>query len=191
MENQFKRMQFLAGIVTESIINEEQEPDFSGLSQITPFIKAELEKDQPVDEIAGLTVAAFILALPGIINGAARVIKAIKDKAPPRFNLSKNNNQSHLDYIIKFTGKMDNYLDGPFKSVLTPFIKDSIKRDKVAKFLKAITLIIMSMGTDITKSPDIMAIGKELTPSWTDIVSSPNLASLITKAKTIIPQLLT
>ena len=175
MENQFKRMQFLAGIVTESIINEESEPDFSGLSQVNNIIDAELKKDQPVDEIVGLTVAAFILALPGIINGIARIIKAIKDKAPPRFNLSKNDNQSHLDYIIKFTGKIDGYLDGPFKSILTPFL----------------TLIIMSMGTDITKSPDIMAIGKELTPSWTDIVSSPNLASLITKAKTIIPQLLT
>jgi hypothetical protein len=190
MENQFKRMQFLAGIVTESMINEEQEPDFSGLSQMDDIIKAELEKDQPVDEIIGLTVAAFVLALPGIINGAARVIKSIKDKAPPRFNLSKNDNQSHLDYIIKFTGKMDGYLDSPFKSILTPFIKDSTKRDKVAKLLKAITLIIMSMGTDITKSPDIMAIGKDLTPNWADIVSSPNLATLITKAKTIIPKIL-
>ena len=191
MENQFKRMQFLAGIVTESIINEDPEPDFSGLSQVDDIIYAELKKEQPVDEILGLTAVAFALAIPGIINGVARIIKAIKDKAPPRFNLSKNDNQSHLDYIIKFTGKMDDYLDGPFKSILTPFIKDSIKRDKVAKFLKALTLIIMSMGTDITKSPDIMAIGKELTPSWTDIVSIPNLESLITKAKTIIPQLLT
>jgi hypothetical protein len=85
---------------------------------------------------------------------------------------------------------MDSYLDSPFKLMLTPFIKDPIKRDKVAKFLKAIALIIMSMGTDITKSPDIMAIGKELTPNWTDIVSSPNLATLITKTKTIIPKLL-
>jgi len=191
MENQFKRMQFLAGIITENIINEEQEPDFSGLSQIDDLVNVELQKDQPVDEIVGLTAVAFALALPGIINGIARIIKAIKDKAPPRFNLSKNDNQSHLDYIIKFTGKMDGYLDGPFKLVLTPFIKDSIKRDKVAKFLKAITLIIMSIGTDITKSPDIMAIGKQLTPSWTDIVSNPNIASLITKAKIIIPKLLT
>jgi hypothetical protein len=191
MENQFKRMQFLAGIITENIINEEQEPDFSGLSQIDDLVNVELQKDQPVDEIVGLTAVAFALALPGIINGIARIIKSIKDKAPPRFNLSKNDNQSHLDYIIKFTGKMDGYLDGPFKLVLTPFIKDSIKRDKVAKFLKAITLIIMSIGTDITKSPDIMAIGKQLTPSWTDIVSNPNIASLITKAKIIIPKLLT
>jgi hypothetical protein len=194
VNEEFKRMQFLAGIVTENIINEEQEPDFSGLSQVDDIIDAELKKEQPVDEILGLTAltaAAFALAIPGIINGVARIIKAIKDKAPPRFNLSKNDNQSHLDYIIKFTGKMDDYLDGPFKLILTPFIKDSIKRDKVAKFLKAITLIIMSIGTDITKSPDIMAIGKQLTPNWIDIASNPNIASLITKAKTIIPQLLT
>ena len=195
LSEEFCRMQKLAGIITENNIYEEQEPDFSGLSQIDDLIGTELEKaeeEQPVTEIIGLTTAAFILAIPGIINGAARIIKAIKDKAPPSFNLSKpGNDNSKLTYIIKFTDKIDGYLDGPFKLILTPFIKDSIKRDKVAKFLKAITLMVMSMGVDITKSPDIMAIGKELTPNFTDIATSPNIATLITKAKTIIPKLLT
>jgi hypothetical protein len=36
-----------------------------------------------------------------------------------------------------------------------------------------------------------MAIGKELTPNFTDIATSHNIATLITKAKTIIPKLLT
>lgn len=195
LSEEFLRMQILAGIISENNIYEDQEPDFSGLSQIDDLISNEIEKieeEQPVNEIIGLTAVTLALAIPGIINGAARVIKSIKDKAPPRFNLSKpTDNKSNLDYIIKFTDKMDGYLDGPFKLMLTPFIKDSVKRDKVAKFLKAITLMIMSMGIDITKSPDIIAIGKELTPNFMDIATSPNLATLITKAKTIIPKLLT
>jgi hypothetical protein len=194
LSKEFLRMQKLAGIITENNIHEEQEPDFSDLSKIDDLIGDELEKteEQPVNEIVGLTTAAFVLAIPGIINGVAKIIKAIKDKAPPRFNLSKpEDDKSHLAYIIKFTDKIDDYLDSPFKLMLTPFIKDSTKRDKVAKFLKAITLMIMSLGTDITKSPDLMAIGKELTPFWTDIVTSPNIATLITKTKTIIPKLLT
>jgi hypothetical protein len=193
LNKEFKRMQLLAGIISENNISNE-EPDFSELSRIDDLIGNELEKvneEQSVNEIVGLTTAAFVLAIPGIINGTAKIIKAIKDKAPPKFNLSKpGNDKSHLAYIIKFTDKIDDYLDGPFKSVLTPFIKDPIKRDKVAKFLKAITLIIMSFNIDITKSSDIMAIGKELTPNWGDIVASPNTAALITKAKTIIPKIL-
>lgn len=194
LNEEFRRMQKLAGIVAENNIYEEQEPDFSDLSKIDDLIGDELEKaekEQPVTEIVGLTTAAFVLAIPGIAHNIAKIIKAIKDKAPPRFNLSKpEDNKSHLDYIIKFTGKIDGYLDGPFKLMLNPFIKDSTKRDKVAKFLKAITLMIMSFGIDITKSPDIMAMGKELTPDWMDIVTSPNIDQLIIKAKIIIEKLL-
>ena len=49
VNEEFKRMQFLAGIVTENIINEEQEPDFSGLSQVDDIIDAELKKEDIKD----------------------------------------------------------------------------------------------------------------------------------------------
>jgi len=194
VENEFKRMQFLAGIITENNLYEEElSIDFSGLSQIDDLINNELskaEKEQPVTEIIGLTTAAFILAIPGIINGIFRIIKSIKDKSP---SSNSDNDQSLINFIIKFTEKMDGYLDTPFRLVLTPFIKDQVKRDRVAKFLKAITLLIMSMGIDITKSPKIMSIGKQLTSDWTNLVSNPldlDLATIITKTKEIIPKLL-
>lgn len=194
MENEFKRMQFLAGIITENNLYEEELPiDFSGLSQIDDLINNELskaEKEQPVTEIIGLTTAAFILAIPGIINGIFRIIKSIKDKSTAS---NSDNDQSLINFIIKFTEKIDGYLDTPFRLVLTPFIKDPVKRDRVAKFLKAITLLIMSMGIDITKSPKIMSIGKQLTSDWTNLVSNPldlDLATIITKTKEIIPKLL-
>ncbi len=187
-------MQFLAGIITENNLYEEEPSiDFSGLSQIDDLIDNELskaEKEQPVTEIVGLTTAAFILAIPGIINGIFRIIKSIKDKST---SSNSDNDQSLINFIIKFTEKMDGYLDTPFRLVLTPFIKDQVKRDRVAKFLKAITLLIMSMGIDITKSPKIMSIGKQLTSDWTNLVSNPldlDLATIITKTKKIIPKLL-
>jgi hypothetical protein len=194
MKNEFKRMQFLAGIITENNLYEEEPSiDFLGLSQIDDLINNELskaEKEQPVTEIIGLTTAAFILAIPGIINGIFRIIKSIKDKSTAS---NSDNDQSLINFIIKFTEKMDGYLDTPFRLVLTPFIKDQVKRDRVAKFLKAITLLIMSMGIDITKSPKIMSIGKQLTSDWTNLVSNPldlDLATIITKTKEIIPKLL-
>jgi hypothetical protein len=200
MEKEFKRMQFLAGLVKENIIYEE-ETNFSDLSNLDDIIKQELEKaeeQQPVDEIIGLSTAALILAIPGMINGFTKIIKAIKSKAPAKFNLNKkDDNKSHLDFIIDFTGKIDSYLDTPFKTVLTPFIRDKIKRDKVANFLKAIVLLIMSSGIDISKSPEIMNIGKELASNVFDfkqlaqeMFTNPNIATLITKAKEIIPKLI-
>ena len=189
-------MQFLAGIIKENTLYEEQEPDFSALAQIYYIVGDELEKaqkEEPINEILGLTAAAFLLALPGIINGVFRIIKAIKAKAPSRFNLSKpGDNQSHIDYIIAFTDKMDDILDTPFRIMLTPFIKDSTKRDKVAKFIKAIALLIMALGTDISKSPTIMNVGEELIGDVFNQVSrSKTLEDLIKNAKTIIPKLLT
>jgi hypothetical protein len=87
---------------------------------------------------------------------------------------------------------MDGYLDTPFKIMLTPFIKDSTKRDKVAKFIKAIALLIMALGTDISKSPTIMNVGEELIGDvFNQVSKSKTLEDLIKNAKTIIPKLLT
>ena len=193
MSNEFKRMQFLAGIIIENNLYEE-ELNFSDLTKLDDIIDQELTKaqeDQPVEEIIGISTAVFILALPGMINGFFRIIKAIRDKAPSKFNLKKSGyDKDHLDFIIDFTGKIDSYLDVPFKKILTPFIKDTIKRDKVAKYLKAVVLILMSIGTDITKTKDIIEFGKQLTPDFIDIATNPTVATIITKSKQIISNLL-
>ena len=194
MNSQLKRMQFLAGIITENVLYEE-EPNFSDLSKIDDIIGDELEKaaeeeEDSINEIIGLTTIGFVLAIPGIVNGVARIIQSIKAKAPERFNLSKDG-PTPLEYIIQFTDKMDGYLDTPFRIMLKPFVKDSSKRDKIAKFLKATTLMIMALGTDISKSPDILSVGKDLAGEFfEDLATSKNIADLITKAKVVIPQLL-
>ena len=195
MSSQFKRMQILAGIVTENVLYEEEEPDFSGLKKLGPVLGDELEKaaeeEGALEEVIGLTTAALVLAVPGMLNAIFRIIQAIKDKAPSAFNIKKKDDPSTIDYLIKFTDKIDGYLDTPFKLMLKPFISDVSKRDKLAKFLKAVTLIIMSFGIDISKSPDLLSTGKDLAPEFfKELLTSKNLADLITKAKVIIPKLL-
>lgn len=183
-------------------LNEEIEPNFDDLKSIDDLVYKELEnaarKDleesgekEPLDEIFLLTVSGLVLAIPGIVNGIARILKAVTDKAPPRFNLSKSNDPSHLDYVIKFSGKIDDYLDTPFKVMLKPFIKDEDKRNKVAKFLKGLTLAIMTMGSDTSRNPTILNTGRDLAGNYfTDLATSPTMAELIKKAKIIIPKLL-
>ena len=181
--------------LSDILLEIETKDPFYLLSQIDDIVKDELEdaqKEEPVNEIVGLTTVAFLLALPGMVNGIFRIIKAIKDKAPPKYNLSKpGDNKSHIDFIISFTDKMDGYLNAPFRIMLTPFIKDSIKRDKIAKIIKAIALLIMSLGIDITKSPDIMSVGKELVgEKFTDLATSKRTADIIAKVKPLIKTIL-
>ena len=173
--------------------------DFSAISKIDDLIGKELEKasketpeeEGPVNE-AIFTTAAIILAIPSIVKGVASIIKSIKDKAPKTFNLDKPDTvDKRLNAIISFAEKVDDILDTPIRLILKPFIKDQIKRNKVAKFLKALTLIIMSLGTDISTNTDIMKIGKDLSSEFfQELLTSQSLADLIVKAKTIIPKLL-
>ena len=181
------------------IFEEAEVIDFSAISKIDDLIGKELEKaskETPKEEgsvnEAIFTTAAIILAIPSIVKGVASIIKSIKAKAPKTFNLDKPDTvDKRLNAIISFAEKVDDILDTPIRLILKPFIKDQIKRNKVAKFLKALTLIIMSLGTDISTNTDIMKIGKDLSSEFfQELLSSKSLADLITKAKTIIPKLL-
>ena len=119
MKNEFKRMQFLAGIITENNLYEgEPSIDFSGLSQIDDLIDNELskaEKEQPVTEIVGLTTAAFILAIPGIINGIFRIIKS--DQGFPYLRICQHhlNLSDHLKVLpsIPFSNKLKHTSSSP------------------------------------------------------------------------------
>ena len=63
--------------------------------------------------------------------------------------------------------------------------------NKIAKFLKAISLVIMGLGMDISKSPDVLKILKDLAGNYAgDLATSTKIADVITKAKMIIPQLI-
>jgi len=129
--------------LADILLEIEAEPIITDLGNLDDEIKDALE-NAPKNEILG--TVSLVLAVPGIINAIMKVVNIIAKKSG--IDLKKRNSPAWYKIIEKVTGEIDNYLDAPFRVVLTPFIKDSIKRDKTAKLLKALTLSSMAiLGT--------------------------------------------
>jgi hypothetical protein len=145
----------------------EEEIDVSGLDKLDDEIKKALEdaskEETPTNEIIGLTTVALIVAIPGIINAITKVIKALAQKSGIQL---KKEDPKWYEVLEKATGKIDDYLDTPFNFMLKPFVKDSIKRAKYAKILKAVTLTLMSISAlaDPSKIKDTTSLIKSLAP---------------------------
>ena len=141
--------------------------DVSGLDKLDDEIKKALEdaskEETPTNEIVGLTSVALIVAIPGIINAITKVIKALAQKSGIQL---KKEDPKWYEVLEKATDKIDDYLDTPFNFMLKPFVKDSIKRAKYAKILKAVTLALMSISAlaDPSKIKDTTSLIKSLAP---------------------------
>ena len=158
---------------------ESNELDLSALKGMVGDIEDELEK-APTNEIVGLATAALIASVPGILNTVAKATKTLLQKSG--INLSKK--ESVLDYIIRVSGQIDGYLDGPFRTMLKPFVQDQTKREKIAGVLKAIALIGLGMagGVDISKADKVVEIIKGLAPDiGQELLQTklPNIAEVI------------
>ena len=142
--------------LAEGRLFEEDNIDISVLDKLDDEIKKALEaaskEESPTNEIVGLTTVALIVAIPGIINAITKVIKSLAQK--------------WYEVLEKATSKIDDYLDTPFNFMLKPFVKDSIKRAKYAKILKAVTLALMSISAlaDPSKIKDTTSLIKSLAP---------------------------
>jgi hypothetical protein len=149
--------------LADILLEIEAEPVIIDLGNLDDEIKNAI-KNAPKTEVIG--TISLILAAPGMINAIMKVISAISKKSG--IDLKKKNNPAWYKVIEKVTEEIDNYLDTPFKVVLTPFIKDSIKRDKTAKLLKALTLATMAvLGTiDPSKIQPTINTIKELSGNF-------------------------
>ena len=153
--------------LAERRLFEENIIDVSGLDKLDDEIKKALEdaskEETPTNEIVGLTTVALIVAIPGIINAITKVIKALAQKSGIQL---KKEDPKWYEVLEKATGKIDDYLDTPFNFMLKPFVKDSIKRAKYAKILKAVTLTLMSISAlaDPSKIKDTASLIKSLAP---------------------------
>ena len=155
--------------LAEGRLFEEDSDDIniSGLSLLAGEIEDELEaaskKETPTNEIIGLSTVALIVAIPGIINAITKVIKALAQKSGIQL---KKEDPKWYEVLEKVTDKIDDYLDTPFNFMLKPFVKDSIKRVKYAKILKAVTLVLMSISAlaDPSKIKDTTSLIKSLAP---------------------------
>ena len=168
-------MQTLAGIVIENDLYEEEVLDFSDLKALSGDLKkvfdaAEEEaEEQGLEEILG-TVATYTLlglAAPGLIKAILNIINTLIKKAPKGFNLYKKGaDESKLEWLIAMSGKLDDYLDTPFRFMLKPFIKDAAKREKVAKILKVVTLVLASLtlGVSLASNVTLKTVVNKLAP---------------------------
>ena len=153
--------------LAEGRLFEEDIVDVSGLDKLDDEIKKALEdaskEETPTNEIIGLTTVALIVAIPGIINAITKVIKALAQKSGIQL---KKEDPKWYEVLEKATDKIDGYLDTPFNFMLKPFVKDSIKRAKYAKILKAVTLALMSISAlaDPSKIKDTTSLIKSLAP---------------------------
>lgn len=179
MNSEFKRMQTLAGIVTENDLYEEEVLDFSDLKALSGDLKkvfgaAEEEakeeaEEQGLEEILGAVATYTLLGLaaPGLIKAILNIINTLIKKAPKGFNLYKKGaDESKLEWLIAMSGKLDDYLDTPFRFMLKPFIKDAAKREKVAKILKVVTLVLASLtlGVYLTSNVTLKTVVNKLAP---------------------------
>jgi len=139
----------------------QDDPDISLLSSLDDEIKQALE-DTPQNEIIG--TISFALAVPGIVNAIIKIVTAISKKSG--INLKKKNDRAWYVLLEKMTEKIDSYVDAPFRLILTPFIKDPTKRDKVAKLLKAVTLTIVAImgAVDLKQLTNTVSAIKQLAP---------------------------
>ena len=153
--------------LAERRLFEEDIIDVSGLDKLDDEIKKALEdaskEETPTNEIVGLTTLALIVAIPGIINAITKVIKSLAQKSGIQL---KKEDPKWYEVLEKATGKIDDYLDTPFNFMLKPFVKDSIKRAKYAKTLKAVTLALISISAlaDPSKIKDTTSLIKSLAP---------------------------
>jgi len=143
-------------------LEEENSIDLSDLRDLPDLIGKELEKASKQENESILGATALVLAAPGIVNAVMKVVEVIAKKSG--IDLKKRKGPSWYKTIEKVTAKIDGYLDTPFKLMLRPFISDQTKRDKVAKFLKAITLASMAVlgAVDLTKLESTAAAIRDL-----------------------------
>ena len=153
--------------LAEGLLFEEDNIDISVLDKLDDEIKKALEtaskEEAPTNEIVGLTTVALVIAIPGIVNAITKVIKSLAQKSGIQL---KKEDPKWYEVLEKATSKIDDYLDTPFNFMLRPFVKDSIKRAKYSKILKAVTLALMSISSlaDPSKIKDTTSLIKSLAP---------------------------
>ena len=119
--------------------------DITPLGALDDEIKKALEaaaKEEGSANEAILTISLIAAAVPGIVQAVMKVIGIIAkkngiqlDKADPKW----------YEVIGDAAGKVDDYLDSPFNLMLRPFVRDSIKRAKYAKLIKAATIALIGI----------------------------------------------
>jgi hypothetical protein len=172
------------------------EADLSPLANLDDLIKKELEAaekeaEKPNQQNEGvLTFTAFALAIPGILRAIDKLGRTIFTKAGINLDKKEPNSITRAyNVVIQTAEKADSYIIRPIEIILKPFISDVTKRKKVAEFMKAVVLIIMTVsgGVNINTAPSIKSAIQAAAPEVADeLLGLDNVLKLADKLATIV-----
>lgn len=142
-----------------------------------------------------ITTIAIIASIPGFLKAVSKFAEKYSKKEG--INLKKKGEEAWYNILGKFVDKVESYIDRPFNLILTPFIKDEVKRKKITGIIKAASIITLAVigGIDFTKAPDALQavksaageFGQELLQKF----GEKNIDKIATAAKFIIKKIIT
>lgn len=147
------------------------------------------------EAILTITTIAIIASIPGFLKAVSKLGENISKKEG--INLKKKDGEAWYNILGKFVDKVESYIDRPFNLILTPFIKDEVKRKKITGIIKAASIITLAVigGIDFTKAPDALQAVKsaagEFSQELLQKFGEKNIDKIATAVKFIVKKIIT
>ena len=155
--------------------------------------QVQLDSRVPQNEaIFTITTLAIIASIPGFLKAVSKIGESISKKQG--LDLTKNKGgEAWYSVLSKFVDKIESYIDVPFNIMLTPFIKDEVKRKKIIGIIKAASIITLAIlgGIDFTKAPDALQAVKSSAGEFAGELVTKNAHNIVTTVKFIIKKIIT
>ena len=147
------------------------------------------------EAILTITTLAIIASIPGFLKAVSKIGESISKKQG--LDLTKNKGgEAWYSVLGKFVDKIESYIDTPFNLMLTPFIKDEVKRKKIIGIIKAASIITLAIlgSIDFTKAPDALQVVRssagEFAGELLQKYGTKNIDNIVTTVKFIVKKII-
>ena len=143
------------------------------------------------EAILTITALAIIASIPGYLKAVSKIGESISRKQG--LDLTKNKgSEAWYSVLGKFVDKIESYIDTPFNLMLTPFIKDEVKRKKITGIIKAASIITLAIigGINFTKAPEALEVVKRSAGEFAGELITKNVDNIVTTVKFIIKKVI-
>lgn len=145
------------------------------------------------EAILTITTLAIIASIPGFLKAVSKIGESISKKQG--LDLTKNKGgEAWYSVLGKFVDKIESYIDTPFNLMLTPFIKDEVKRKKIIGIIKAAAIITLAIlgSIDFTKAPDALQVVRSSAGEFTGelLQKSKNIDNIVATVKFIVKKII-
>lgn len=148
------------------------------------------------EAILTVTTLAIIASIPGFLKAVSKIGESISKKQG--LDLTKNKGgEAWYSVLGKFVDKIESYIDTPFNLMLTPFIKDEVKRKKIIGIIKAASIITLAIlgSIDFTKAPDALQVVRgsagEFAGELLQKYGTKNIDNIVNTVKFIVKKVIT